>query len=479
MNNITKKYDLLILGWGAAAFSAAIKASELSSEGMSIALIGHGPIGGTCVNVGCVPSKYLIEAGNSIFKPRRPTIKGIRTTEVGYDFSEVMDGLRSFVNYSRTTKYEQVIKNYKNVDLFNGLGKFIDSKTVRVYGTDGKELGVLSGSKILIATGSSPSIPNITGLKEAGFLTSDNLWEIKYLPETVAIIGGGAIGLEIGQALTHFGSNVIIIEALSNLLPNTEPEIGEILRKKLESEGMKFYLKTRVASIEKTGEVKILNLITPSGTETLKVQEIIVATGRKPNTEFIEPQRAGIEVDSRGYIITNEMMETSVPGIYAAGDCVSKKLYLETLAAREGVIAVSNMFGENLQVDYNSTPWAVFTTPQVAGVGMTENEFSRVNGSCSCRTFKLENLTKASIMGETEGLIKITVDPSKNRIVGIHIIAPNATDIITEGAYAVRYGYTIEDIISTAHIFPSMSEGIKLAAQSFIRDISKMSCCVE
>ncbi len=188
---------------------------------------------------------------------------------------------------------------------------------------------------------------------------------------------------------------------------------------------------------------------------------------------------AGVKTDSRGLIITSDTMATSTSGNYAAGDCVSKKMFLETLAAREGVIAVSNMFGEDLKIDYDSATWAVFTSPQVAGVGMTENEFSKNNGSCSCRVFSLENLTKASIMAETDGVIKITVDPKGNRIVGLHILAPNATDIITEGAYAVRNGYTIDDIIATSHIFPSISEGVKLAAQAFIRDLSKMACCVE
>ena len=196
-------------------------------------------------------------------------------------------------------------------------------------------------------------------------------------------------------------------------------------------------------------------------------------------TQYLDLEAAGVNTDSRGQIVTSESMKTSAAGIYAAGDCVSKKMFLETLAAREGVIAVSNMFGEDLRIDYDSATWAVFTSPQVAGVGMTENEFSKRNGSCSCRVFSLENLTKASIMGETEGIIKITVNPNNNTIVGMHIMAPNATDIITEGSYAVRNGYTIDDIIATSHIFPSMSEGVKLAAQSFIRDLSKMARCVE
>lgn len=479
MNREAQKFDLVILGGGAAAFSAAIRASELSKGEMTIAMIGEGPLGGTCVNVGCVPSKYLLEASHSIFRPEHPGLPGIHATPVKYDFSEVMNGLRSYVAHARDSKYVQVIENYRNVKLYAGLGKFVDKKTIIISDSDGKEVAVVSGSSILIAAGSHPAVPNIEGLKETGFLTSDTIWDLNELPESVAIIGGGAIGLEMGQALLHFGSRVTVIEALDSLLPQTEPEIGSAMKKHLEEEGMKFFLRARVSAVSSSGRGKSIDVITHRGKEKVEVQEIIVATGRQPNTEYLNLEAAGVDTDSKGQIVTSVEMKTSAPGIYAAGDCVSKKMLLETLAAREGVIAVSNMFGEDLRIDYGSATWAVFTTPQIAGVGMTENEFSKRHGSCFCRVFSLENLTKASIMGETEGVIKITVDPKDNRIVGMHIMAPNATDIITEGAYAVRNGYTIDDIIATSHIFPSMSEGVKLAAQSFIRDLSKMACCVE
>lgn len=479
MNSEVQKFDLVILGRGAAAFSAAIKASELSNGGMTIAMIGTGPLGGTCVNVGCVPSKYLLESSHSVFRPKHPKMAGIHTTPVEFDFSEVMSGLRSYVEQARDSKYVQVIENYGNVKLFTGLGTFVDKKTIIISDSEGNEMAAVSGPNILIATGSHPTIPNIEGLEETGFLTSDTIWDLTELPESVAIIGGGAVGLEIGQALLHFGSNVTVIEALDSLLPQTEPEIGSALKRYLEGEDMKFYMRARVSEIGNYGNRKSIKFITNNGKEKVDVQEIIVATGRLPNTDYLNLEAAGVDTDSRGQIVTSDTMKTSTPGIYAAGDCVSKRMFLETLAAREGVIAVSNMFGEYLRIDYGSTTWAVFTNPQVAGVGMTENEFSKKNGSCSCRTFSLENLTKASMMGEKEGIIKITVDPKDNKIVGVHIMAPNATDIITEGAYAVRNGYTIYDIIATSHIFPSISEGVKLAAQSFIRDLSKMACCVE
>ena len=479
MNSEVQKFDLVILGRGAAAFSAAIKASELSNGEMTVAMIGTGPLGCTCVNVGCAPSKYLLEASHSVFRPEHPRMAGIHTTRLKYDFLEVMDGLRSYVAHARDSKYVRVIENYRNVKLFTGLGKFVDKKTVTISDSDGNDIALVSGSNILIATGSHPAIPNIEGLKETGFLTSDTIWELNGLPESVAIIGGGAIGLEMGQALMHFGSKVTVIEALDSLLPQTEPEIGSAMKKHLEEEGMNFYLRARISAVSSSGSGKSIDVITHKGKEKVEVQEIVVATGRQPNTQYLDLEAAGVDTDSRGQIVTSDTMKTSEPGIYAAGDCVSKKMFLETLAAREGVIAVSNMFGEDLRIDYDSATWAVFTSPQIAGVGMTENQFSKKSGSCSCRVFSLENLTKASIMGETEGIIKITVDPNNNTIVGMHIMAPNATDIITEGAYAVRNGYTIDDIIATSHIFPSISEGVKLAAQSFIRDLSKMACCVE
>ena len=479
MENDTERFDLIILGRGAAAFSAAIKASELSSGGMKIAMVGVGPLGGTCVNVGCVPSKYLLEAANAVFRPRHPKVPGIEPASVKFDFSELMKNLRSYVSHARDTKYVRVLENYGNVKLFTGLGRFIGKKTVMVSDSEGNRKVVLSASNILIATGSRPSVPNIEGLKECGFQTSDTIWGLEKLPKSVAIIGGGAIGLELGQALLYFGSDVTIIEALDSLLPQTEPEIGKSLKLHLENEGMKFMLKSRVGSVRAEEGMKLLDVVSHRGKEVLEVEEIIVATGRVPNTEYLDLNMAGVKTDQRGLIITSRNMKTSASGIYAAGDCVSKSMFLETLAAREGVVAVSNMFGEDIEMDYNSSTWAVFTNPQVAGVGMTENEFASQNGSCSFRIFSLENLTKASIMGETDGLIKITVDPKTNRIAGMHIMSPNATDIITEGAYAVRENYTIDDVVATSHIFPSISEGIKLAAQSFIRDITKMACCVE
>ena len=470
-------YDLIIIGKGAAAFSAAVKASEITYGEARIAMIGYGPLGGTCVNVGCVPSKYLIEAAQRVYEPSRPKLPGIEPSRVSFSFSEIMRGLRGFVERSRRSKYEDVLASYPNITVIDGAARFLDGKKVQVSKQDSTE--VVSGTSIIIATGSRPYVPDIPGLKESGFLTSDSIWGIDELPESMAIIGGGAVGLELGQALLRLGSRVTVIEALDRLLPQTEPEIGEALKKRLEEEGMRFFMRSKVVSVSSSGGRKTIEILTAEGKKEVRAEQILLAAGRVPNTSELNLQAAGVKTDSRGGIITDSSMRTTAPGIYAAGDCVSKKIYLETLAAREGVVAVSNIFGQGGSIDYNSTPWAVFTSPQVAGVGYTEKEYMQRTGACSCRTFSLSNLTRAGIAGETDGLIKIVADPKTGRVVGLHVFSPNASDIITEGVYAVKHGLTYQEIIDTGHIFPSYSEGIKLAAQSFIRDISKMPCCVE
>ncbi len=474
-----ENFDLVIIGRGAAAFSAAIKASELSGGEMTIAMVGYGPLGGTCVNVGCVPSKYLLEASHRVHNPLHPRMRGIYGTEVRHSFSEVMEGLRQYVKNARETKYSKVIENYDNVTVFEGRARFTGKRTVEVVDIDGNSIGALKGANVLIATGSHPSEPPVEGLRDAGFLTSDTIWSINELPSSVAIIGAGSIGLEIGQALLHFGSRVTVVDVLDTLLPQSEPEIRSSMRQLLESEGMLIHLSSRVTRAGRSGKHKFLDISTPDGLKRIDVDEIIVATGREPNTRYLNLEAAGVETDGHGGIITDLSMRTSARGVYAAGDCISKDLFLETLAAREGVVAVANMFGEGISIDYNSTPWAVFTQPQIAGVGATEEKYSRENGSCESRTLPLENLTLAGITGETEGLVKIVTDSLDGNIVGMHIMAPDATNLIMEGVYAIRNGLNVDDIISTSHIFPSFSEGVKLSAQSFIRDISRMSCCME
>ncbi len=467
---------MVALGRGAAAFASMIKASELSEGKASIAMVGVGPIGGTCVNVGCVPSKYLLEVSHSCFYPQHPKFPGIGPSRPKIDFVEVMRGLRELVLGFRKAKYEKILNSYPNVEIIEGQARFISSSEIEVQNTTEK---IIRGQHFIIATGSRPTSPPIEGLNDAGFITSDTVWDLEELPQRLAVIGGGAIGLELGQAFLHFGSEVTVIEALPRIIGITEPEISENLQGKLVEEGMKFYIKARINRVLKNGGAKILEVVSAQGKFVINCDEILVATGRAPNTDTLSLENAGVETDNRGFIKTDQAMKTRIPTIYAAGDCVSKKLMLETLSAREGVVAASNIMGQKDAVDYLSTPWAVFTNPQIAGVGYTEDDFVKQTGSCSCRVVSLSDVAKAAMMGETDGLVKLIINPRDEKVVGLHVLAPLATEYIIEGVYALKYGATYKNIVDATHVFPTMAEGVKLAAQSFLRDIEKMSCCVE
>jgi len=463
------EYDLVIIGNGAAAFSAAIRASEITSNQISIAMVGHGKLGGTCVNVGCVPSKYLIEAAEELHTQRHPVYPGIGRSLQPFDFARLMESLRDAVKGEGKSKYVDVIKSYSNIDPIEGTAAFVSRDKISV--SSGHRL---SGYNFIIATGSRPTAPSIPGLNEAGYLTSDTVWNLNELPQRLAIIGGGPIGLELGQAFSRLGSEVTIIESLPSLLPHTEPEISQIMASHLTSEGINLKLGATVRDVTGRMDERTIEL---QGGEKLEADEILVATGRSPNVPGLNLESAGVNYTGRG-IQVDRTLKTSNPRIYAAGDVVDQKLMLETLAAREGTVAAENIYEHTMKgVDLNSIPWAVFTSPQLASVGYTEAERSTAGGAS--RTLKLELVPKARIMRKTDGVFKLVTDSETGRVVGVHAFAPNAAELIMEGVYAVKFGLKVEEMIGNSHIFPTISEGIKLTGQSFIRDLSKMSCCME
>ncbi len=480
---MTQKFDDIIIGRGAAAFSAAIKLTEISGGEDSIAMIGSGPMGGTCVNVGCVPSKYLLEASHSLYYPAHPSFTGIGKTHPKLDFGSMMSGLRELVKEQRRDKYETVIDGYPNVSVFEGKARFVSSGEVEIIsqadGNDGHSSVTYAADRILVATGSRPTAPPIEGLDAVDYLTSDTVWNLNERPDRLTVIGGGAIGLELGQAFSHFGTEVSVVESMPRIMSQADGDISELLQRRLESEGMKFYIKARINRVKKKGDEQITEVITAAGRSEVRSDALLVATGRAPNTELLNLEAAKVATDNRGFIRTDSSMRTTNSSIYAAGDCISKKLMLETLAGREGVVAASNMLGHPMQIDYAAVPWAVFTNPQIAAVGLTEEEVTRMLGSCSVSSLSLDRVPKAGILNDTEGLVKLVANPSNNKIVGAQILAPLATEYIMEVATAVKLGLTYDDIINTTHVFPTLAESIKIASQAFVRDVETMSCCVE
>lgn len=475
-----KKYNLIIFGNGAAAFAAAMKASELTEGEASILMVGVGPLGGTCVNVGCVPSKYLLELSNRYYYSLNSKIPGIAFKDTKLDFSKVMDSVRRLVNTLRDEKYSNVIKNYPNVEVIDGKAYFTSQTTAMIDSTNNGKFEA-EADYFLIATGSRPSIPPIEGLSNVDYLTSNTVWQISKLPDSLIIIGGGAIGLELGQAFQHFGSEVKIVEALPRIAYGAEPELAKRLQSILEHEGIKFYLRTRVNRVSRENSNIKVEVMGKEGLHVLDGDSLLVATGRRPNTESLGLDKAGVEVDSRGAIKVNPNMMTSNPKVYAAGDVVSKNLMLETLAAREGVIAATNIFGGKVKesIDYSEVPWAIFTYPNLAAVSMSEEESVTRFGACSCRIIELKQVPKARILMHDDGLAKMVINPNDGRIVGAQVLAPYAAEFITEIALAIKYNMSYEDIINTVHVFPTINEALKINAQAFVRDVSMMSCCVE
>ncbi|MBI4010293.1 MAG: mercury(II) reductase [Candidatus Aenigmarchaeota archaeon] len=470
-----KEYDLIILGQGSAAFAGAIKSNEL---GIETAMIGGNAtpgtvIGGTCVNVGCMPSKNLITVGSLYYHATNNSFEGIKYEKGKLNFKKVIEQKDKLVEKFRKEKYSDVVESLENVTYFEGKGKFISKNEVEVEGK------TLKGKKFLIAVGARSNVIPIQGIKKIDYLTNEEALSLKELPESMCVIGGRALGLEFAQMYAHFGTKVTVLQRSERILPEAEPEISEALSKYLEDEGITIYIGTKINYVGKKGKNKIINFTAGNKIKTIECEQLVFATGRKPNTDNLGLNKIGVKTDDKGFIIINDEVQTSVPYVWAAGDCTGEPM-LETLAAKEGAIAVENAFVNNKRkINLKEVPSAVFTYPEVASVGLTDAEANRQGIKCTCGVLPLEFVPKAHVIGDTRGLVKLVADRKTKKIQGVHILAPHAADLIHEGTLAVKFGLTVDDIIDTVHVFPTLSEAIKLAAQSFYKDVSKLSCCTE
>ena len=461
-------YDIIIIGGGAAAFAAATKANDL---GASALMVNCGlPLGGTCVNVGCVPSKHLLAIADALVATNHSVFTSVQPAGVKGRFSvkaareekdELVTGLRS-------RNYENVLASLEHIDFREGRGRIVAPGKVDVGGE------VAEGRHILIATGSRASIPPIPGLAEAGYLTNIEALQLDEAPARLVVIGGGPLGLEFAQIFSRFGSQVTVLEAQPRIVPRAEPEIAEVLREALESEGIAIRTGMRIEKVL-PGATKTI-VCGPNSTDRFEADAILVATGIRANTEQLGAEQAGGRLNGSGFVETSAWYEAG-PGLWAAGD-VTGNMPLETVAAKEGALAASNALSSRQNVlDYSAVPWAVFTSPQLAGVGLTEDDSMAQTGYCNCRTISYAHVPKAMAVKDTVGAVKLTVDRD-NRIRGAYACGTNAAEIIHEAALAVRLGLTIDDIVNTVHVFPTYSEAIKLAAQAFTRNVSVMTCCI-
>lgn len=476
------RYDLMIIGGGAAAFAAATKASDL---GRTALMVNSGlPVGGTCINVGCMPSKHLLTVGDELYYAQHPRFKALQNGHgARFDFADAMREKSEVVAKGRKRNYINVLEALSGVTFLEARARFLGPDRVEAGGQ------VHQGQKILIATGSSSKPLPVPGMDKVKWLNNVTAMELTKLPESMTVIGGGPLGLEFAQMFAHFGTRVTVLEAMDQVLPREEPEVAQELQRCLEGEGIDFHVGVTVDKVEERDGKKVVTIRGGSGavrgrsmkaeTAEIAAEELLLAAGVQANTGELDLERAGVKAGRNGFIQVNEFYQTSNPDVFAAGDCVGK-LALETVAAKEGALAAENaLTGSDQTLNYDHVPHAVFTNPQVASVGLTEEEEMRRFKACACRTIGMDVVPKALAINETRGVFKMVIHPENGKVLGVHIVAPNAADLIHEATLAVKFGLTIDDLVDTLHVFPTLSEGIKRVAQAFTRDVSKMSCCVE
>jgi mercuric reductase len=465
-------FDLIIIGGGSAAFSAAIKAEEL---GLSTLMVNAGlPFGGTCVNVGCVPSKTLIRAAETAYHATRSNFAGIKPKGADIDFAQVIKDKKQLVATLQQKKYLDVVSDFENLRMIEGWAEFLDTKTILVNGID-----KYTALKFIIATGSTTNVPEIEGLKEIDYLTNSTLFDLEEKPESITIMGAGYIGLEIAMAYNRLGVKVRIIEFTDRVLRTQTPDISEELEKQMRLEGIEILPNFRAVKFEKSGNDTIIYCKCPDGSVTKLTEpgRVVVVSGTFANTKKLGLKNIGLKLTEKGNIAVNEKMETNVPNIYAAGDVTNTPSFVYT-AAHEGKIAVENAFtGAEKKVDYSSLPWVVFTDPQVAGAGLDEVQAEAQGIPFEVSKLPLSEVPRSIAARDTRGFIKLIRNTETDKLVGARVVAPEGGELIQQLSMAIKYGITVTELAQGLYPYLTLGEGIKLAAITFGKDVSKLSCC--
>ena len=464
-------FDLIIIGGGSAAFSAAIKAESL---GLTTLMVNGGlDFGGTCVNVGCVPSKNLIRAAETVYHTKHSNFKGIKPKGADIDFAQIIKDKKELVATLQQQKYMDVVSDFKNLTMLEGWAKFKDNKTIEVNGKEYKAL------KFIIATGATTNIPNIEGLNEIDYLTNVSLFDLEEKPESLTIMGAGYIGLEIAMAYNRLGVNVRIIEFTDRVLRTQTPDISEALEIQMRKEGIDILPNFRAVKFERQGHETIIHCKCPDGSFTKIVEKgrVVIATGTKPNTDKLGLHNIGLTLTESGHIAVSEKMETNLPNVYAVGDVANTPAFVYT-AAFEGKIAIENAFmGVENKADYSSLPWVVFTDPQVAGAGLDEAQAEVQNIPFEVSKLELKDVPRAIAANDTRGFIKLIRNTETDKLIGARVVAPEGGELIQQLSMAIKYGITVKDLADSFYPYLTLGEGIKLAAITFGKDISKLSCC--
>ena len=477
---MAEEFDLVILGSGSTAFAAALRAA---ASGHTAAMTEMRTLGGTCANRGCLPSKNLIEAAKILYDAKNPRYPGLSPTSMSLDFRALIEQKDAVIEDYRGKKYQSILSNSQRIRVFEGAARFSGPHEVTVNGQ------VLSAARFLVATGTAPTVPEVPGLRDTPYLTSDLLTshediELTELPASLIILGGGYIALELGQMFARFGTRVTILARGERILSAYEPEIAQSVADVFREEGITVHTKAKVSRVRGDERQVVVTLQVDGRQQELKAAKLLVATGRTPNTEHLGLDLPGVDLDERGFVKVNEELRTSAGHVYAAGDVIGSytgSQMATPVGAQDGGIAAENALNGKggHKVNHAVIPRAIFTDPQVGVVGLSDAEANARGYACDCRSIPMSLVPRAGAVRETRGVLKMVADRNTKKVLGVSMHGMNAAEVIHEAAMGLRFGASIDDFAHMLHVYPTMSEALKIAAISYTKDVSKMSCCAD
>ncbi|MDT0276080.1 mercury(II) reductase [Blastococcus goldschmidtiae] len=450
--------DLVVIGTGGAAMAAGI---EARSRGRSAVLVEHGPLGGTCLNIGCVPSKNLLAAAGRRHRAEANPFPAVPTGAGDVDMAALIEQKQELIDRLRQVKYADVAEAH-GFPVRYGHARFVDEQTLEVDGQP------LVAPAYVVATGAAPHIPDLPGLARVDYLTSTSAMELTRLPESLVVLGGGYVGLEQAQLFAHLGVHVTVV---GRLAPHTEPEIAAVLREVFADDGITVVEERGVAVAGSADGV----VVTTSGGREAKGQRLLVATGRYAHTGDLSLEAAGVKTDERGFVVVDAHQRTTNPRIFAAGD-VSRAPQYVYVAAQTGHAAAAGALGAPTTVDYRGLPGVTFTTPQLGGAGLTEEQALARGHACDCRVLDAQDIPRALANRDTRGALKLVIDADTGQVLGVHAALDGAGDVMLAATYAIKFGLTVDDLADTWAPYLTMSEALRIAAGLFRTD-KPTSCC--
>jgi len=456
------KYDIIVIGSGPGGYIAAVRASQL---GKKVAIVEkYSTLGGTCLNVGCIPSKALLDSSHHFYDAVHHFEEhGISVEKPTVDFTKMVARKETVV--SQTTAGIQYLMDKNNVDVYEGLASFVDATHVKITKNDGTDK-TIEAINIIIATGSKPSTLPFISIDKERVITSTEALKLKKIPKHLLVIGGGVIGLELGSVYKRLGADVTVIEYAPKITPTMDADVSKELQKVLKKQGMKFAVSHGVSSVERKDDEVVVKATNKKGKEvTFTGDYCLVAVGRKPYTEGLNLAAAGVKLNNRKQVEVNNHLQTSTSNIYAIGDVIEGAM-LAHKAEEEAVAVAEFIAGQKPHIDYNLIPGVVYTWPEVAAIGKTEQELKDAGIDYKVGKFLMRALGRSRASGNIDGFVKILANKTTDEVLGVHIVGARAADLIMEAAVAMEYRASAEDIARICHGHPTYSEAIKEAAKS-------------